>query len=114
MLIYEVNLEVDYEIIEEFKNWLPGHVAEMLQIPGFLGAEISTDITNSFADGGASNSSLKRLNAVKNIIVHYKVESKAALEEYFLSKAGQMRAPAVRQFGAKFRAQRRVLKLGLP
>lgn len=112
-LIYEVNLEVNNEIIEEFKNWLPGHVDEMLQIPGITGAEISSDITSQFNAPGATHNDLNNLDAVSRLTVQYKVESKEHLIEYFLSHASRMRAPAVRQFGAKFRAKRRVLKLGL-
>lgn len=114
MVIYEVNLEVDNEIIGEFRKWLPGHIDEMLAIPGILDAQTSIDITSEFESGGASHSDLKSLDTVTRITVWYKMQSQEHLNEYFLSHAGRMRAPAVRQFGAKFRAQRRVLKMELP
>ena len=39
-VIYEVNLEADAEISGPFDTWLRDHIADMLQFPGFLAAEI--------------------------------------------------------------------------
>lgn len=41
-VVYEVNLKVNKDILSEFKTWLIGHVKEMLNIEGFLQAEVST------------------------------------------------------------------------
>ena len=37
-VIYEVNLTVDNDVIDEFDAWLQKHVDEMLAIPGFVSA----------------------------------------------------------------------------
>jgi hypothetical protein len=106
MIIYEVALEIDREIIQDFENWLPGHVKEMLTIKGFTAAEIMKEIPFTLPK--------EQVNAqVLTIIVHYKVESLDLLNEYFLLHASRMQAPALHNFNNKFRAKRRVLKLGL-
>ena len=43
MVIYEVNLEVDKAIEEEYATWLADHVREMLEMDGFESAEILRD-----------------------------------------------------------------------
>lgn len=103
MLIYEVNLEVDNEIIEEFRNWLKPHVAEMLKFNGFEYAEILDDVSVKFAAHNEKTTSTA-------ITVHYHLSTEDDLRDYLLRHADQMRAPALRHFGAKFRAKRRVLK----
>ncbi|WP_281286476.1 DUF4286 family protein [Legionella geestiana] len=39
-IIYEVNLSVDADILEEYVAWLQEHVRLMLQFPGFQSAEV--------------------------------------------------------------------------
>ena len=39
MIIYEVNLTVDPDSADEYAAWLRPHVAHILEIDGFLGAE---------------------------------------------------------------------------
>ena len=33
--IYEVNLTVDKDVASEYRDWLKGHIVEMLQFEGF-------------------------------------------------------------------------------
>ncbi|OQW48467.1 MAG: hypothetical protein A4S09_04620 [Proteobacteria bacterium SG_bin7] len=113
MIIYEVTLEIDFEIIEEFQNWLIEHVNEMLATRCFTSAEIFTETPKLLPADGANSRDSNHLNQSKAVVIHYKVGSESDLNEYFLRHASRLRAPAVRQFGAKFRAKRRVLKLGL-
>ena len=42
-LIYDVNLAVDPEIEQAFSRWLPGHVARVLALPGFIDAVIKAE-----------------------------------------------------------------------
>ena len=42
-VVYEVNLEADAAIEASFDTWLRDHVADMLQLPGFLSAEVLVD-----------------------------------------------------------------------
>ena len=40
MILYVVELEMDASLRGEYLPWLRSHVAKMLALPGFLGAEI--------------------------------------------------------------------------
>jgi hypothetical protein len=39
MIIYEVNLTVAPDVTDEYAAWLRPHIAHILEIDGFLGAE---------------------------------------------------------------------------
>ena len=97
MLIYEVNLAVEAEIAAAFEAWLPGHVAELLALPGFLGAEIfrvddPTPPVNEVA-----------------LVVRYRLDDRAALDDYLRNHAVRLRTDGLNRFGGRFRASRRVL-----
>lgn len=94
-LIYQIELQVEGEVIAEFDIWLAGHVEEMLAISGFLSAEI-------LADSEADKQGVARRT------VQYRVISREALEHYFTHDAERMRAEGQRRFGGYFEATRRV------
>lgn len=97
-LIYEVNLSVDAEVIDDYRAWLAGHVEQMLRIPGFVAAEVLEVVDPPAAMGQAALS------------VRYRVHSMAALQDYFEHRAAAMREDGRRRFGDRFRAERRVLR----
>ena len=39
-IIYEVNVSVDAAIIDAYQAWLKDHVAQILALPGFIGASV--------------------------------------------------------------------------
>ena len=80
-IIYEVTLYIDPEIIEEFDDWLAAHVGEMLDLPGFSGAQVYR-----LADD-------EHGHAVR--VAHYELQSQAALDEYLADQAEAMRAKGV-------------------
>ncbi len=94
-VIYEVNLELAPHRAAAFAEWLPGHVAELLALPGFLDAEISTE---QRAPGQPPAWS-----------VRYRLRDPASLEAYFTEHAERMRAEGLRRFGADLKASRRIL-----
>jgi hypothetical protein len=94
-VIYEVNLEADAAIEASFDTWLRDHIADMLQLPGFLGAEILDERT-------APSGRVRR-------IVQYRLADQASLDKYLAIHAPQMRARGVERFGNRFTAERRVL-----
>jgi quinol monooxygenase YgiN len=94
MIIYEVNLEVQPAVADAFAEWLPGHIEEVLALPGFVSAELFEE-----DDGGARRWS-----------VRYTLESEAALRRYFEEFADMMRADGKERFGDDFSASRRVLR----
>lgn len=96
MIVYEVDLTVQAGIAEDFRRWLPGHVARMLGLPGFLGADIYADATAAAPPGCA-------------FAVRYRLQDAAALERYLREFAPAMRDEGLQRFGERFGAQRRVL-----
>lgn len=102
MLIYEVNLEVDDDINFKMAGWLPNHIEEMLKLKGFQSAHWyfrRPEDEDSSVDGKTLWS------------IHYLVENRESLDEYFEKHAEKMRKEGKEKFGEKFSASRRVLNL---
>lgn len=95
-VIYEVNIFVQRAAENEYRQWLAKHIAEILALPGFIDAQSFDVQQDSHADEVA-------------ICVHYRLESQAALDNYFEYHAARLRADGVARFGDRFRAARRVL-----
>ena len=95
-VIYEVNLDVDAGIADAFLAWLRDHVAAILALPGFLDARIS-----AIEDPPPGRLSW---------CVHYRVHSRAALQDYFDHHAAAMRGDGIARFGDGFSASRRILE----
>ena len=93
MIIYEVNLTIDKQIIEEFYQWLKEHVNEMLKLPGFTRAEIFKE---------------RKKDAIS---VRYHLEHSQHLENYLNYHAKRMRDEGVKKFKDRFFATRRILSL---
>lgn len=98
MLLYEVELAVDSDIADAFRAWLPGHVAELLALPGFLSAEIL-----------AVEEPAPAPNEVA-LCVRYRLADRTALDAYLRDHAARLRGDGQRRFGGRFRASRRVLR----
>jgi hypothetical protein len=96
-VIYEVNLNVDIDVIEPFDQWLNQHTAEMLAIPGFISA--ATSIPNVDDE------------TQKHRCIQYRLSDQTALDDYLNKYAEQMRAKADLAFKGKFTASRRVLSV---
>ena len=94
-VIYEVTLEADAAIAGPFDTWLRDHVADMLQLDGFLSAEL-------LADGSAPVGRVRR-------VVHYRLRDQAALDRYLREHAPRMREHGIALFGDRFTAERRTL-----
>ena len=94
-VIYEVDLDADAAIEGPFDTWLRDHIADMLQFPGFLSAEV-------LADSAPLPGRIRRT-------VQYRLRDGAALDDYLEKHAPRMRAQGVALFGDRFSATRRVL-----
>jgi quinol monooxygenase YgiN len=97
MLVYEVNLAVEAGIADAFAAWLPGHVAELLALPGFVSADIFRIEEPAPPAGEVALS------------VRYRLRDRAALDAYLNGHAPRLRAEGIARFGGRFRAERRVL-----
>ncbi|MDP9199007.1 MAG: DUF3667 domain-containing protein [Pseudomonadota bacterium] len=94
-VIYEVECQLDPDIVPEYDDWLPGHVRDVLACAGFLGATIEAIQT------AAGERPRRR--------VRYRVESAAALDLYLENDATRLRTMATERFGSALQCERRVL-----
>ena len=97
MLVYEVNIELDGGIATAYREWLRDHVAEMLSLPGFTGADAFDIVDPTPSPGRVA------------ICVQYRMTGDDALQAYLRDHAPRVRADGVSRFGDRFKATRRVL-----
>lgn len=97
--LYEVNIEIERDLIDEYDPWLKAHVAEMLALPGFESAEI-------FAVDSA-----QAVPESVGRVVHYRLSSRQALDDYIQRHARTMRGQGTQRFADRVRIRRRVLEL---
>jgi hypothetical protein len=95
-LIYEVECELDPDIVADYDAWLPGHVQDVLACAGFLGAAIE-------APEMPPGTRQRR-------IIRYELESAAALDHYLENEATRLRTETAQRFGGRVRCERRALK----
>ena len=94
MIIYEINIELDANIVNEFDEWLDGHINKMLQFEGFTSA--------------------KKLNSIENekfyITVQYNIVSQEDLDRYLRNHAQTIRNEGTKIFGNRFITHKRIMK----
>jgi Protein of unknown function (DUF3667)/Domain of unknown function (DUF4286) len=95
-LLYEVECQLDPDIVADYDAWLPGHVREVLACPGFHGASIEIPETPP------GERQRRR--------VRYRVESVAALDNYLENHATRLRTETAQRFGTRVHCERRVFK----
>jgi hypothetical protein len=95
-LIYEVECQLDPDIVADYDEWLPGHVRDVLACPGFHGASIEMPETPP------GERQRRR--------VRYRVESAAALDHYLENNATRIRKETAERFGGRVHCERRVFK----
>lgn len=93
-VIYEVNIDTKKSMSQEISIWLKTHIEEMLNIPGFIDA-------NLYQEDIATEDNVK-------LTVWYKLSSMSALKEYFNTHALNMRSKGVSKFGEHMNINRRV------
>lgn len=98
MIIYAVELEMETTLRAEYLAWLRAHVADMLALPGFLGAEILTRSEPAPPAGHWV------------VCVHYRLRDHAAWQGYLEHHAAHMRAASIGRFGDRVRASRRLFE----
>lgn len=95
-LIYNVECELDPDIVADYDAWLPGHVRDVLACKGFLGATIQALETPQ------GQRQRRR--------IQYQLESAAALDQYLENKATQLRTETAERFGGRVHCERRVFR----
>ena len=101
MVVYEVSVEVDAGIRADYLRWLEGHVAEIVALPGFTGCDVF-DVIDPADD------------ATMRVCMQYRLVDEAALADYLREHAPRLRADGLARFGARMRAQRRVMRPRVP
>lgn len=97
MLIYEVNLEVNSAIFDNYMRWLKPHIRELLALKGFIKAEILFE-----QQAGETG--------IKKITVAYYIDNYENYLNYIDNHAPQMRKDALERFKGQFLVpNRRVL-----
>jgi hypothetical protein len=96
MVIYQVNLEIEPSIIDEYMSWLVVHVKEMVQFPGFQNAVILNEQQSS-----------PQSNCI-SLAVQYSIESMKDLDYYLHHYAPKMRESGIQKFSNKFKASRKI------
>ena len=91
---YEVDVEVDEAIFDEYLPWLEAHVQKILAIPGFQRANLSEKKT------------LKP--GRRNVVVVYELRSMDCLNRYIEDHAVKLREEAIERFGEKIKIMRRI------
>ena len=97
MVVYEVSVDVDAAIRDDYLGWLAAHVDEILALPGFTGADVHEVID-------PADESLLR------VCMQYRLVDAAALEAYLRDHAPRLRADGLARFGERMRATRRVMR----
>jgi len=95
-VIYEVECQLDPDIVADYDAWLPGHVRDVLACAGFLGASIQSTETPP--------------GARQRRRVQYRVESLAALDHYLENSATRIRTETLQRFSGQVQCERRVFK----
>ena len=99
--IYEVNLELDIQIEEKFRQWLKPHIEEMLSFDGFLSAQwLSRNPEDE-----------KNEKGVVLWTVQYSLKDRASYTKYINTHAPRMRKEGLDLFGGSFQASRRLLSI---
>ena len=95
-LIYEVECQLDPDIVADYDAWLPGHIRDVLACAGFLGATIEAPQT-------AAGELQRRL-------IRYRIESAAALDQYLENNATRLRTETAQRFGSRVSCVRRLVR----
>jgi hypothetical protein len=102
MLIYEVNLEVDEAVNFRCAGWLPERIQKMLEFKGFKTAYW---YFRRPEDEG-------RESGGKTLwTIHYVVENRPSLDEYFAQHKAQLQQEMTERFGDSFACSERVLQI---
>ncbi len=95
-LIYEVECQLDPDIVADYDAWLPGHVRDVLACQGFLGATVE------FPEMPPGERQRR--------CIRYRIESIAALDHYLENQATRLRTETAQRFGGRVHCERRVLR----
>ena len=91
MVLYQVTISIDPSIFDDYLLWLKEHIKDLLLLNGFQRASI-----------------LQNESKKTEVMVHYMVESREMLEEYFNQGAHKLRKAYPPKFEGKFSITRHI------
>lgn len=100
MIVYEVNCLVNHDISEEFMEWLPSHIRELLAIDGFISAETYQILEDD---------QLSAREHSVGISIRYYLQDENVLDNYLKNHAERLRKDGKDRFSNQLSAYRRVL-----
>ena len=92
MIIYEVNVNLEPLIYQEYCEWLKQHVKIMMKHRGFVKYILARNIQDN------------------QITIWYHITDMQALNTYLDQHSKVMRDEGIKKFGDKFKASRRILE----
>ena len=98
MYIYNVTINIDDSVHDEWLIWMESHIPEVLNTGKFISAKF-TEVLVEEERGG------------KTYSVQYTANSKEDVEAYYKEDADELRIEALKKFGDKMLAFRTELKL---
>ena len=91
--MYEVNLSIDADAVDDYVEWLLPHMREMLAIDGFVSAQLAeVEACPPAAGEDAAPPQRKQMTAT------YVLESRAKLQAYFDVHAARLRGDATNRW----------------
>lgn len=98
MVCYEVNIIIATQYLEDYRLWLTRHIQEMLQLPGFINAQVLKEY-------GLED------RAFSHLTIQYTLDNPKSLQLYFDNHAQRMREQSLKLFSGKFTATRRMFEI---
>lgn len=103
MIYYEVNVELNNEIYDEYMKWLTDHVQSILDLDGFVEARIMRVRQQE------STAKPDQRSAKQTVVVVYELISDESLNNYLKNHAPMMRQSTLERFGDQLKVTRREL-----
>ena len=98
MYIYNVTINIDDSVHDEWLIWMESHIPEVLNTGKFISAKFTEVLVEEEVGG-------------KTYSVQYTANSKEDVEAYYKEDADELRIEALKKFGDKMLAFRTELKL---
>lgn len=97
MYIYNVTINIEESLHDEWLNWMESHIADVLNTGKFTAAKLTEVLAEN--ESGRTYS------------VQYSANSRKDLDDYYQVHADKLRAESIKKFGNKMLAFRTELKL---
>ena len=98
MFIYNVTINIDDEVKDQWLTWMESHILDVLNTGKFVAAKL-TEVLIEEEMGGTTYS------------VQYSAKTKEDIQNYYKEDAQRLRADGMRKFGDKMVAFRTELRL---